>query len=352
MSQAHIEMDLLRPTVPAAPDDATPGGSRATTPGSAISTGPTSVSSSPCPDHDEKQTQTRPSSGQSHHVDPASSEMDQDLAVHQPVARPPVTTPQILLLQDSAAESADIPDSGSEPVGQASVDRSGTPETSAAPDPEQSPSPLVAHSEPDLVAPDSVPLPASREATPGIEDDGRSPTAPLDLATTESSPGSPNAVPSDSASPPPGPEDLEPSKEAPVQVEPAPVPSPSRPASPGLPVARSSRTSRAPSPVPSPPKSPEPVYPPFNNPFEHKPPEAAREWERRKQEHGETSDVIDELMRLEGLEDVKNQFLDIKSKVDLCNEQGRDLKHERFHIVFQGNPGTGKYSSRVTTSSW
>lgn len=52
--------------------------------------------------------------------------------------------------------------------------------------------------------------------------------------------------------------------------------------------------------------------------------------------------MIDELMRYEGLEEVKQQFLDIKSKVDVCKNQRRDLKQERFNIIFQGNPGTGK----------
>ncbi|KAI1127397.1 P-loop containing nucleoside triphosphate hydrolase protein [Nemania abortiva] len=47
-------------------------------------------------------------------------------------------------------------------------------------------------------------------------------------------------------------------------------------------------------------------------------------------------------MEYKGLERVKQQFLDIKSKIDICKEQGRDLSSERFSIVFQGNPGTGK----------
>ncbi|KAH8801454.1 ATPase, AAA family protein [Xylogone sp. PMI_703] len=47
-------------------------------------------------------------------------------------------------------------------------------------------------------------------------------------------------------------------------------------------------------------------------------------------------------MQYQGLEEVKQQFLDIKTKVDICNKQGRDLSEHRFNIVFQGNPGTGK----------
>ncbi|KAL4987922.1 P-loop containing nucleoside triphosphate hydrolase protein [Aspergillus falconensis] len=57
---------------------------------------------------------------------------------------------------------------------------------------------------------------------------------------------------------------------------------------------------------------------------------------------GESNDILDELMQHEGLEEVKQHFLDIKSKVDICKKQGRDLKSERFNIVLQGNPGTGK----------
>ncbi|KAK4163266.1 cbxX protein [Cladorrhinum sp. PSN259] len=97
--------------------------------------------------------------------------------------------------------------------------------------------------------------------------------------------------------------------------------------------------------VPLPPSravSPGPELPPAQNPFQIVPSSAAREWETRKREFGEVNDAIDELMGYVGLEEVKQQFLDIKSQVDICNDQGRDLKKARFNIVFQGNPGTGK----------
>ncbi|KAI5920093.1 hypothetical protein F4810DRAFT_448501 [Camillea tinctor] len=51
--------------------------------------------------------------------------------------------------------------------------------------------------------------------------------------------------------------------------------------------------------------------------------------------------VMDKLMKLKGLEEVKQTFLDILAKVEICKKQGRDLKKERFNVVFQGNPGTG-----------
>ncbi|XDG04538.1 hypothetical protein ABKA04_004153 [Annulohypoxylon sp. FPYF3050] len=76
------------------------------------------------------------------------------------------------------------------------------------------------------------------------------------------------------------------------------------------------------------------------NPFESKPSDAGQEWDSRKSLDNESHYILDELMQYQGLEAVKQQFLDIKSKVDCCRVQGRDLKSERFNIVFQGNPGT------------
>ncbi len=77
------------------------------------------------------------------------------------------------------------------------------------------------------------------------------------------------------------------------------------------------------------------------NPFDQAPSRATELWTERKK-RGETSKILDELMLYQGLEEVKRQFLDIKSKVDICEEQGRDLNQERFNVVFQGNPGTGQ----------
>lgn len=69
---------------------------------------------------------------------------------------------------------------------------------------------------------------------------------------------------------------------------------------------------------------------------------AKQEWQRRKDEENAKNDAIDELMGLVGLEQVKEQVLAISAKVEICKLQKTDLKNERFHIVFQGNPGTGK----------
>ncbi|KAI1420585.1 P-loop containing nucleoside triphosphate hydrolase protein [Xylaria sp. FL1777] len=64
---------------------------------------------------------------------------------------------------------------------------------------------------------------------------------------------------------------------------------------------------------------------PCLNPKGFKPAEstAKEEWARRKV-----------------TEPVKKQFLDVKSQIDICKEQGRSLSSERFSIVFRGNPGT------------
>lgn len=80
-----------------------------------------------------------------------------------------------------------------------------------------------------------------------------------------------------------------------------------------------------------------------SNPFHQVLSYAAQEWEFRKR-NGEENDVIDRLMEFQGLEEIKQQFLNIKSKIDICQGQGRDLAKERFSIVFRGNPGTGMHS--------
>lgn len=80
------------------------------------------------------------------------------------------------------------------------------------------------------------------------------------------------------------------------------------------------------------------------NPFDHIPSKAADEWAYRKTQ-GETNRQIDELMTYQGLENVKQQFLAIKSHVDVCLKQRRDPKKDRYSIFFQGNLGTGEIFS-------
>ncbi|KAK0613521.1 P-loop containing nucleoside triphosphate hydrolase protein [Immersiella caudata] len=75
--------------------------------------------------------------------------------------------------------------------------------------------------------------------------------------------------------------------------------------------------------------------------FEY-PEDAKTEWEDLKQFDGAQSAPMDDLMTLIGLEDVKQTFLSIKSKVDLTLRQNTSLASERFSCSMLGNPGTGK----------
>ncbi|PYH42931.1 P-loop containing nucleoside triphosphate hydrolase protein [Aspergillus saccharolyticus JOP 1030-1] len=72
-------------------------------------------------------------------------------------------------------------------------------------------------------------------------------------------------------------------------------------------------------------------------------PSAAKDdWEYQKKLLDAQSREIDTLMELIGLESIKEKFLTLKAKVDVCFRQGVDLQTERFGSVLLGNPGTGK----------
>ncbi|EPE03906.1 aaa family ATPase [Ophiostoma piceae UAMH 11346] len=74
-------------------------------------------------------------------------------------------------------------------------------------------------------------------------------------------------------------------------------------------------------------------------------PGSAREdWEYSKRFEGASSDVLDNLMQMTGLEEVKLKFLSIKNTVDTAIRQGLpvDSKHQRYGCALLGNPGTGK----------
>src|SRR5277367_2670162 len=77
-------------------------------------------------------------------------------------------------------------------------------------------------------------------------------------------------------------------------------------------------------------------------PFLVKESAAAKEWQRRKNQDDESNEALDELMKLVGLEEVKEKLCAIQAKVTVCRKQRIDPKNERFNIVFQGNPGTGE----------
>lgn len=68
---------------------------------------------------------------------------------------------------------------------------------------------------------------------------------------------------------------------------------------------------------------------------------ANQEWEYLKQFEGAKSKPLDELMGMIGLEDVKSEFLSIKSKIDTALRQSIPLDKERFSCSMLGNPGTG-----------
>jgi hypothetical protein len=72
------------------------------------------------------------------------------------------------------------------------------------------------------------------------------------------------------------------------------------------------------------------------------PSKAKEEWELLKHMELARSEPLDELMDMIGLEDVKQEFLSIKSRVDTAVRQGVSLSKERFGCSLLGNPGTGK----------
>lgn len=73
--------------------------------------------------------------------------------------------------------------------------------------------------------------------------------------------------------------------------------------------------------------------------------QAKDEWQHQKDFEGASNEGLDSLMGMIGLENVKQQFLAIKVKVDTVIRQKTDLKDERFGAAFLGNPGTGMYYS-------
>jgi hypothetical protein len=86
---------------------------------------------------------------------------------------------------------------------------------------------------------------------------------------------------------------------------------------------------------------------------------ARDEWERQKQVDGASNDAIDTIMKMSGLEKVKQAVLDIKTTVETSQRQGTTLKDRRyvpsssacathsychsFNICMLGNPGTGAH---------
>lgn len=71
---------------------------------------------------------------------------------------------------------------------------------------------------------------------------------------------------------------------------------------------------------------------------------ASQEWKYLKQYEGAKSEPLDGLMGMIGLEEVKSEFLSVKSKVDTAIRQGISLEKERFGCSMLGNPGTGEFN--------
>ncbi|KAI9668499.1 MAG: hypothetical protein M1829_005377 [Trizodia sp. TS-e1964] len=76
--------------------------------------------------------------------------------------------------------------------------------------------------------------------------------------------------------------------------------------------------------------------------IEHNESPSQTEWQRQKDQESANNPAIDKIMEMIGLENVKDQILKIKAKVETCTRQGGDLTEERFGLVLLGNPGTGK----------
>ena len=76
---------------------------------------------------------------------------------------------------------------------------------------------------------------------------------------------------------------------------------------------------------------------------------ARDEWEHQKEFECAKNEALDSLMDMIGLEDVKDKFLSIKSKVDTAVRQNVDMKGERFGAALLGNPGTGARSLAYLT---
>ncbi|KAG2421571.1 hypothetical protein HFD88_005546 [Aspergillus terreus] len=67
-----------------------------------------------------------------------------------------------------------------------------------------------------------------------------------------------------------------------------------------------------------------------------------QEWIRLKKEKAAKSESLDQLMRMVGLEDAKEAFLQIWGTVQIAQKQGKTLSSSDLDIAIVGNPGAGK----------
>lgn len=68
---------------------------------------------------------------------------------------------------------------------------------------------------------------------------------------------------------------------------------------------------------------------------------AAAEWERQKRELKEKNKALDQLMAMDGLEEVKSEFLKIKATIDEARKRKGWIKRQDLNLVLMGNAGTG-----------
>src|SRR5690606_12548612 len=72
-------------------------------------------------------------------------------------------------------------------------------------------------------------------------------------------------------------------------------------------------------------------------PLEEEVSNAKDDWDHQKEFEGAKNEQLDSLMKMIGLEEVKQKFLNIKAKVDTALRQGTDMKNERFGAALLGN---------------
>lgn len=71
------------------------------------------------------------------------------------------------------------------------------------------------------------------------------------------------------------------------------------------------------------------------------------EWKNLQLKSGVTSEAMDELLEMSGLDTIKLRFLNIARSAVLDRERGYDLAERSYNIRLEGNPGTGKGRSLV-----
>ncbi|KAF4452058.1 nfx1-type zinc finger-containing protein 1 protein [Fusarium austroafricanum] len=66
------------------------------------------------------------------------------------------------------------------------------------------------------------------------------------------------------------------------------------------------------------------------------------EWLRQKRENGEENVIMDEIMSMIGIEEVKSHFLRVKERVEIAKRWKEDMRNIKLDMVLHGDDGTGK----------